>query len=184
MEGVEFDVALPLSEPTGDVPDLCDSILARYGNSPEENHQRLCAVIGAMSQELMDQNLPRTPVAYFGAACSSLDRLLSSSTPESHVVSSLLILLSILLPSVSAALLKKKREFLSDTIMKSLQCDSLSIPAVASGLKCVSHLMIDGGDGNWSTVSQFYGALLRFMTDTRQKVTFFSTALLVIMVTI
>lgn len=58
--------------------------------------------------------------------------------------------------------------------MKALQCDSLSTPAVASGLKCLSHLIIAGGDGNWSTVSQFYGVLLRSMTDSRPKVLTFS----------
>ncbi|OWM74363.1 hypothetical protein CDL15_Pgr013267 [Punica granatum] len=170
MEGVEFDALPPTYDLTGDAPDFCDSVLARFGNSRQEDHQRLCAVIGAMSQELRDQNLPRTPVAYFGATCSSLDRLLSASLPEPHVVSSLLTLLSMLLPSVSAAILKKKRVFLSGTLMKALQCDSLSPAAISFGLKCVSHLIVAGGDGNWSEVSQLYGVLLRCMTDSSPKV--------------
>ncbi|KAK4756858.1 hypothetical protein SAY87_006985 [Trapa incisa] len=170
MEGVEFDAGFPAPEPSRDVPDFCESILARFENTPDENSRSLCVVIGAMSQEIMDQNLPRTPVAYFGAACSSLDCLLSSSTPDYQVASSLLISLSFLLPSVSAALLNKKLEFLSDILIKALQCDSLSIIGVVSGLKCASHLMITGGDGNWETGSQMYGVLLRYTTDSRQKV--------------
>ncbi|KAK4785190.1 hypothetical protein SAY86_001879 [Trapa natans] len=166
MEVVEFHPP----EPTGDNSDFCESILARFGNSLDENNRSLCVVIGTMSQELMDQNLPRTPIAYFGATCSSLDRLLSSSTPDYQVASSLLISLSFLLPSVSPALLNKKLEFLSEILIKALSCDSLSTPAVVSGLKCISHLIIAGSDGNWDTISQMYGVLLRLTTDSRQKV--------------
>ncbi|KAF2304163.1 hypothetical protein GH714_028179 [Hevea brasiliensis] len=38
-----------------------------------------------MSQELKEQNLQSTPIAYFGAACSSLDRLSLDPDPPSYV---------------------------------------------------------------------------------------------------
>lgn len=171
MEGIEFDLA---SIPPGhaDDGDFCDSVLSRFGRSTQEDHQRLCAVIGTIAQQLKEQNLPRSSVAYFGAACSSLDGLLSSADIETHVnsISSLLTVLSMLVPRVSPAILKK-REFLSDLVLKALSFSSKLPPsAVASGLKCGSHLLVAGGDRNWSDLSPLFGVLLEFIKDSRPKV--------------
>ncbi|CAK7352344.1 unnamed protein product [Dovyalis caffra] len=98
MEGIEFDA--PLLSSTDD--DFCDSILSRYSTSIQEDHQHLCAIVGTMSQELKDQNLP------FGA--------------------------------------------------------------VVSGLKCVANLLSIRDSVNWTDISQPFGILLSFMTDSRIKV--------------
>ncbi|KAK9946165.1 hypothetical protein M0R45_011641 [Rubus argutus] len=71
MEGMKMEE--PWLTPTEDA-DICTSILTCFGNSTREDHQHLCAVIGGMAQGFKDQNVPSSPVAYFGAACSSLDR--------------------------------------------------------------------------------------------------------------
>lgn len=156
--------------PTTD--DLCDSILSRFSTSTQEDHQHLCAVIGAMSQELKEQNLQSTPIAYFGAACSSLDRLSSSEPdPPPHVVDALLTIISLALPRISTAILKKKRELISEIVVKVLRLNSLTVGAVTSGLKCIAHMLIIKDTVSWIDVSQLYGVLLGFIIDSRPKVT-------------
>ncbi|KAE8687580.1 hypothetical protein F3Y22_tig00111013pilonHSYRG00174 [Hibiscus syriacus] len=75
--------------------DFCESILHHFSNSDQEDSQRLCATVGAMAQELKEQDLPLTPIAYFGTTCSSLERLVSEPDSPPHVVQSLTTILSL-----------------------------------------------------------------------------------------
>lgn len=150
--------------------DFCSSILSRFGDSASEDHQHLCAVIGAMAQELRDQTLPCTPVAYFGATCSSLDRISSEPDPPPHLLDALLTILSLLLPRIPPPILNKKKEFLSDLLIRVLRIPSLINGAATSGLKCVSHLVIVRNAANWSDVSNLFGFILGFVIDSRPKV--------------
>ncbi|PON84609.1 Coatomer beta subunit [Trema orientale] len=172
MEGIELEEGLtrPFDDTVHDDGDFCNSILTRFSDSTREEHQHLCAVIGAMSQELKDQNMPSSPVAYFGATWSSLDRLLSEPVPPSHVIESLLTILSLLLPRIPVPVLKKKGEVISGPVVRVLQSASLTVGSATSGLKCLSHFLIIKEASNWSEVSQLYGFLLNFATDSRPKV--------------
>ncbi|KAL6974644.1 hypothetical protein U1Q18_028827, partial [Sarracenia purpurea var. burkii] len=168
LEGLDMD------EPPSCFPveseDFCNSILSRFSNSTQENHLHLCAVIGAMSQELKDQNLPLTTIAYFGATCSSLHRLSTETEPPSHVVDALLTVLSMIIPRISTAILKKKTEYISDLVVRVLHSKSITPGAAASGLKCISQLLIIREKFSWSDVSSLYGVLLGYLTDDRPKV--------------
>ncbi|KAK0572072.1 hypothetical protein LWI29_025683 [Acer saccharum] len=171
MDGLTEDGFTFSSEHDDD--DLCSSILSRFSTSMQEDHQHLCAAIGAMAQELKEQNLPLTPIAYFGATCSSLDRLLSfpsPSDPPGHIVGSLSTILSLVLPKISVAVLKKKGDFVTDLVVRVIRFNSVTDGAAISGLKCLSHLMIIRGKVDWSDLSQLYGVFLGFMTDSRPKV--------------
>lgn len=169
MEGMdEIEDPTFFLEETND--DLCLSILSRFSNSTKEDHQHLCSVIGAMSQELKDQNLPSSPVAYFGAACSSLDRLAFELDPPAYVVNTLLTILHLVLPRIPPAIRKKKADFLSELLVRVLRSPLLSVGAVISGLKCTSHLLNNRDAINWSDICHLYGVLLGFLTDSRPKV--------------
>ncbi|KAH7851415.1 hypothetical protein Vadar_011301 [Vaccinium darrowii] len=168
MEGLDMQEPPPYSPRDSD--DFCNSILSRFSNSTEEHHQHLCTVIGAMSQELKDQNLPLTPIAYFGATCSSLDRLSSEPDPPPHVLDSLLTVLSRLLPRVSSAILKKKTQYVSDVVVRVLNSKSVNPGATASAMKCVSHLLIIGEKFSWSDVSPRYKIIVDYVTDDHAKV--------------
>ncbi|KAK9110865.1 hypothetical protein Sjap_018925 [Stephania japonica] len=152
--------------------DMCDYILSRLSNSLVEEHQRVCAAVGSMAQELKDQGIPSTPTAYLGATISSLDRLsLHSQSSDPPTITALLTLLSIILPNISPALLMKKRSFLSEPVLRILlDEESLSVDSLASGLKCVSQLLAAGDKADWSDSSQLYGLLMRFICDSRLKV--------------
>ncbi|KAI5324915.1 hypothetical protein L3X38_033988 [Prunus dulcis] len=63
MADIEMDDAYTL--PQSEDEDICTSILARFSNSTREDHRHLCAAIGAMAQELKDENLPSTPRSEF-----------------------------------------------------------------------------------------------------------------------
>lgn len=166
---MEEGLTHPIYNPTDD-GDFCNSILSRFSNSTSEEHQHLCAVIGAMSQELKDQNLPTTSVAYFGATCSSLDRLSLEAETPNHVIEALLTILSLLLPKISVPILTKRREFVSGLVVRVLRTPSLTIGATTSGLKCITHLLVIKENVNWSEISQLYSFLLGFVTDSRPKV--------------
>ncbi|XP_030530465.1 RRP12-like protein isoform X3 [Rhodamnia argentea] len=173
MEGIEFDAASPPPHDPAVEDDFCCSILARFAGSSQDDHQHLCAVVGAMSQELKDQCLPRTPIAYFGATCSSLDKLLSASPgpdPQGHVVESLMTLLCLLLPKVSASVVRKRSQYVSELVLRVVRGGCLPPGAVGSGLKCVSHLLNVSKDANWSSVAQLYGVLLGFVTESHPKI--------------
>ncbi|PRQ47070.1 hypothetical protein RchiOBHm_Chr2g0095731 [Rosa chinensis] len=153
--------------------DICTSILTRFGNSTREDHQHLCAVIGGMAQGFKDQNLPPSPVAYFGAACSSLDRILSEPEPSGHMIDALLTILSVAVRKVSPAILVKKSDLVNGLLVRALLSSSLTVAGAVSGLKCIAHLLIVGSrvnHNNWSDISQPYGFLLSFATDSRPKV--------------
>ncbi|KAK9134132.1 hypothetical protein Syun_013462 [Stephania yunnanensis] len=124
-----------------------------------------------MAQELKDQGIPSTHTAYLGATISSLDRLsLHSQSSDPHTITALLTLLSILLPRISPALLMKKRAFVSEPLLRILLDEFLPVDALASGLKCVSHLLAAGDKADWSDSSQLYGLVMRFICDSRLKV--------------
>jgi len=162
-----------MEQPTFNNDDICNSILSRFSKSTAVNHQNLCTVIGAMSQELKDHNLPSTPVAYFGATCSSLNRIVPEPNPPDHLIESLLTILSIVIVKVPVAVLKKERESLSELILKVIHSPSSknSESVVVDGLKCVSHLLIHRDSVHWSDVSTLFNLLLGFLTDSRPKVT-------------
>ncbi|XP_020975931.1 RRP12-like protein isoform X2 [Arachis ipaensis] len=168
MDDFEMDAPSIFGEGSND--DFCDSILSRLSGSTKESHLHLCAVVGAMSQELKDQKLPSSPVAYFGAACSSLDRISVEPDPPSHVIGALLTVISLLIPRVPAAVLKKQREFLSGLVERVLRSLVASEIVMVSGLKCLSHLLIRRDSVDWSDVSRLFNELLRFLTDSQPKV--------------
>ncbi|KAG9443732.1 hypothetical protein H6P81_015072 [Aristolochia fimbriata] len=150
--------------------DLCESVLARFRNSTREDHQHLCAVISAMSQELKDHKLPSTPISYFGATISSLTRLSSDSSGSDPVVTALLTVLSLAVPRISVSVLRVNRSLISETVERVLGYSSVSIGGVKAGLKCISHLIVAGDKKSWSSVASLYGIILRFITDHRAKV--------------
>ena len=160
-------IEMEVSQFQVDETDFCDSVLSRFSNSIQEEHQHLCTVLGAMSQELKEQNLPTTTVTYFCTTCSSIDRLSSDPDSPTHIIDSLLTILSMVLPRISPVILKKKREYLSELVVRVFRSKS---PPAASGLKCISHLLMIRESDNWSDVSQLYGLLLSFITDPHSKV--------------
>ncbi|GAB4838105.1 hypothetical protein Ancab_027636 [Ancistrocladus abbreviatus] len=153
--------------------DFCASVLSKFSNSHKEDHQHICAVIGAMAQELKDQSLPLSSVAYFGATVSALDRLsseLSSSGSPNQAVETLVTILSMIMPRISAGILRKKRQLLAELVIRVIVPNSLSPAATASGLKCLSHLLLIRDSVGWSDVSQLYGFLLNFIIHSQHKV--------------
>ncbi|OAY67734.1 RRP12-like protein isoform X1 [Ananas comosus] len=156
-----------------DDDDLGSAVLVRHQSSPREDHQHLCAAVGAMAQTLKDQRIPLTPVAYFGATAASLDRLSrdpSAAAASDPVTTALLTFLSSVLPRVSAAVLRSKGPSVAESVVRILGFRSLPDGGVKSGLKCIAHLIAFGDKSNWSRLSPYYGVLLGFVTDHRPKV--------------
>nr|XP_010932375.1 RRP12-like protein [Elaeis guineensis] len=172
MEGLEMEgemPCLPEDDTTGD--DLATGVLARFHSSTRDDHQHLCAAVGAMAQALKDQDIPRTPVAYFGATASSIDRLSRNPASGSDpVATALLSFLSMALPRVPTAVLRTKGALVAESLVRILGFGSLPEGGVKAGLKCVSHLLVVGDKGSWSSVSTLYGVLIGFVTDHRPKV--------------
>ncbi|KAL1833964.1 hypothetical protein DCAR_0104099 [Daucus carota subsp. sativus] len=153
-----------------DTDNFCSQIFSKYGSSTAEHHQHLIAVTGAMSQTLKDNNQPLSLIAYFGAACSSLDSISSESEPSGHALDSLLTILSLILPGLSGAVVKKKFELVAELVVRVLRGKEVSEAGVAAGLKCVACLVMVRGSVSWNDVSQLYGILLSYATDSRSKV--------------
>ncbi|KVI01141.1 Armadillo-like helical [Cynara cardunculus var. scolymus] len=151
--------------------DFCNSILARYSNSTDPQHHHLCSIIGDISQGLKDLNHPLTPLAYFGATCTSLDKLLSSDpNPPSHHIDALVTIISMVLPCITSAVLRKESEYVSGILTRVILSHAVDDSVVTSGLKCISHLLVVGHRTSWSDVSHLFGILLGFIADSRLKV--------------
>ncbi|KAF5185392.1 Rrp12-like protein [Thalictrum thalictroides] len=150
--------------------DICTSILSRFSKSTLEEHQHLCAVVGAMSQELKDQKLPLTPIIYFGAITSSLKPLSIVPNPSDPVIPALLTFLSTILPKISVSTLRKKRGFVSEPVVRIIRTESMSAAAVIPGIKCISHLLVISEKVNYNDVNQLYENFAHFITDSRLKV--------------
>ncbi|KAF6160901.1 hypothetical protein GIB67_025436 [Kingdonia uniflora] len=148
--------------------DLCKSILARFGKSTKPEDEHLCAAIGAMYQTFQEQNLPIKPITYFAETISSLNRL-SNSNEQDPTIPSLLTLLSILLPTISPPLLRKKISFASKPLLRFISCNS-SVLSLVPALNCVSHLVNISNGLSWSQISPLYQLLLDFINDSRPKV--------------
>ncbi|XP_010917404.1 uncharacterized protein [Elaeis guineensis] len=172
MEGLEMEGEMPyLPEDEAAGEDLATGVLARFHSSTRDDHQHLCAAVGTMVQALKDQGIPLTPVAYFGATASSLDRLSRDPASGSDpVATALLSFFSIGLPKVSSAVLRSKGASVAEILVRILGFGSLPEGGVKAGLKCVSHLLVVGDKGNWPSVSTLYGVLIGFVTDHRPKV--------------
>ncbi|XP_070037346.1 uncharacterized protein [Nicotiana tomentosiformis] len=171
MEGVEMEFHLPENADVSS-DDFCNTVLSQFSSSNNEHHVHICTAIGTMSQELKDQSLPLTPITYFGATCSSLQRLYTSSPegPPSHLINALSTILSLVLPRINKAILKQKYEYLSNLMIQLLGLKTIDIEGIIACLKCVMHLLIVGSKGNWLDVAQLYGVFIGYLTDDRQKV--------------
>ncbi|KAG8373862.1 hypothetical protein BUALT_Bualt11G0069400 [Buddleja alternifolia] len=168
MEGVEMEVSPPLH---GSDDDFCSAVLSQFSNSNNEHHLHICAAVGAMSQELKDRNLPLTPIAYFGATCSSLDRISSSSpAPPGHLLDALITVLSFVIDRFSPAVLQTKYVYLSELLIRLLRVKSVGINGVVPALKCASTLLIVREKVGWGDVSQLYDVLVSYIVDDRPKV--------------
>jgi len=166
MEGLEVHGAELLNEED----DIGASVLSRFNTSDDEEHRHLCVVVGAMAQELKDQNVSLSPIAYFGATLSALDRL----TSDDNAIGALLCFLSFVMPRISPGILRKKRQLLLQLLVRVLKGSRLSSNAKVAGIMCVSSLLvIRDASAGWSDVSEFYGFLLGFITDSDARVTNF-----------
>ncbi|GFP87210.1 rrp12-like protein [Phtheirospermum japonicum] len=166
MEGVEMETAPPAQYPD---EGFCAAVLSQFSKSTNEHHLHICAVIGAMSQELIDQNLPLTPITYFGATCSSLDRLSSSSDPPGHLLDALLTILSLVIDRFSPVVLRTKYVYLSELLIRILGVKSVGVNGVVPGIKCASRLLIAREKVEWADVAQLFGVLTAYVADDRLK---------------
>lgn len=158
--------------PVNSSDDFCNTVLSQFCESNNQHHVHICTAIGTMSQELRDQSFPLTPIAYIGATCSSLQTLFTGSPegPPSHLVDALSTILSLVIPRINQAILRKKYEYLSDVVIQLLGLKNIGTEGIVSCFKCVVHLLIVGAKGNWSNVAQLYGVFIGYITDDRQKV--------------
>lgn len=170
MEGLEMHDSEFQLEPIEEDVDIGASILSEFSNSTADDDRHLCAVVGAMAQELKDQKVSLSPLAYFAATISSLDRLSADPSAAATSVDALLTVLSLLLPRVSTAILRRKWNLLLDLLVRVLQGGHHSQSATVAGIKCLAHLLEIRVSGVWSDVSRFYGFLLGFVTDSDPQV--------------
>ncbi|CAJ2627945.1 unnamed protein product [Trifolium pratense] len=169
MEGIEMEQStFPTDESTND--DFCNSILSRFGNSPNESHQQLCASTGSLSQLLKDQKKQLSPAAYFGAACFSLNSMLKEPNPNYHIIEAVLTILSLVIVKLPGDALRMGRESVSELVPRVIVSPSIPESSVVNGLKCVSHLLMVRDSDHWSDVSPLFNVLLGFLTDSRPKV--------------
>ncbi|MCE3049219.1 hypothetical protein HAX54_044411 [Datura stramonium] len=84
-------------------------------------------------------------------------------------IDALSTILSLVVPRINQAILRKKYEYLSDVMIQLLGLKTIGMEGIVSCLKCVTYLLVVGAKGNWSDVAQLYAVFIRYLTDDRQK---------------
>nr|GLL17907.1 RRP12-like protein [Ipomoea trifida] len=171
MEGSDMEF-VPAETLDFEADDFCAAVLSQFSDSGNESHVHICTAIGAMSQELKDQNLPLTPITYFGATCSSLQRVSTAEAedPQPHLVDALSTILSLVIDKISRAALLKKFDYTSNLLARILRQKTTGVQGILSCLKGVSYLLLVREKANWADVAELYGFLVGFMADDRPKV--------------
>ncbi|GJV45364.1 RRP12-like protein [Tanacetum coccineum] len=152
--------------------DFCNQMMSQLKDS-EDDDFAMKTIFGDISQSLKETNLPLTPLAYLGATCTSLDKLLlvvSESNNVSSSVDGLVSIVSMLLPHISSPLLRKESQFISSLITRVIHSNNNHIVVVCRGLKCISHLIVFGHHTTWSLVSPLFSLLLSFIVNSNLKV--------------
>ncbi|KAL2487567.1 ARM repeat superfamily protein [Forsythia ovata] len=146
------------------------SVVFQFNNSTNEYEVQICTAISAMSQELKHQNLPLNPIAYFGATCSSLDRLSFSSDPPRYLLDALITILSLVIDEFNPSILRTKYDYLSELLIRVLRLKSIGANGIVPAMKCVTRLLIMREKVGWADVAHLYGVLLGYITDDEPKI--------------
>ncbi|XP_078444519.1 ARM repeat superfamily protein [Wolffia australiana] len=168
MEGVELEVEHGGIFQEDDVGAL---VIARLENSHEEEHRRVCAMVGAMAQELEEQGFPRSPITYFGATIGALDRLSRNpSCGADRVVSALVFFLFEVLQRVPRNALRSRAGAVMESLGRVLMSGELTEGELEGCLRCVQPVIVVGGKDNWPGASPLYKITLDYVTDSRPAV--------------
>ncbi|GKE25934.1 hypothetical protein Tco_1441318, partial [Tanacetum coccineum] len=154
--------------------DFCNQMMSQLKDS-EDDDFAMKTIFGDISQSLKETNLPLTPLAYLGATCTSLDKLLlvvNESNNVSSSVDGLVSIVSMLLPHISSPVLRKESQFISSLITRVIHSNNNHMVVVCRGLKCVSHLIVFGHHTTWSLVSPLFSLLLSYVANSNLKVSF------------
>ncbi|KAI4376476.1 hypothetical protein MLD38_014233 [Melastoma candidum] len=167
------DYDLPL--PAADDEDVCSSLLSLYnsnGDVDDDRRRHFCAVVGAMSQEMKDHGLTLSPTAYFGAALSSLQRLLDDPDPShGRSIDSLVSVLQFSIGRVRPPVLRTKQEVAADVVVRVVGRGGLADDTVAAGLRCLGKILeVAGKDRPWDELGKrLFGVLVGFMACSTAK---------------
>ncbi|ESQ52033.1 hypothetical protein EUTSA_v10016153mg [Eutrema salsugineum] len=168
---IETSMCLTSSEPELPVSeDFGEFMRSRLSQSKRPDHEQLCAAIEELSKILAEDNLSRTPVAYFAATCRSLDSILSADAePRLDVVQPHVVILSLVFPKVSAGVLKRNGLALR-LVLNVLRLRSATPECLISALKCLVHLLTTVESVMGNEGSESYTILLNFVTHSDGKV--------------
>ncbi|KAJ4816277.1 RRP12-like protein [Rhynchospora pubera] len=166
-----MDFEMDISGDLSDNSDLGAAVLRRFEASDKEENQRLCAVVGGISQSLKDLSMPLIPSSYFMGAATSLEPLSMdpASASDSKTVP-LLVFLSYCVPMVPIPVVRSRGAKVCETVVRILGFESLHEKAVKAGLRCIAGLIVSGDKSSWSNLSSSYGAVLRLATHHRETV--------------
>ncbi|XP_074269300.1 uncharacterized protein LOC141592498 [Silene latifolia] len=169
MEGLETN------QPYNHEPDndFCISILNKFTptSSSNEFHQHICKIIGEISQELTDRHVSLSNIAYFGAIYSSLRNLVLDPTSSTPSLDALVVLLSLVLPTISSGISSKKKTEFLELVDRVLRGGRVSENGVVAGLKCFCQLLLIRRESCcWDDVANYYAFLLNYVTDSNPKV--------------
>ncbi|EPS65690.1 hypothetical protein M569_09087 [Genlisea aurea] len=163
-----MEVVQPPSAEPGD--EFCSSLLSRFGKSDEEHHQHVCSAVKSMYLELKDQNLALSPVAYFGATCSALDRLCSVAESSGNIIDALIFILSMVIDRLPPVILIRKNAYLSELLIRVLCAKSVGANGIIPGIKIASRLLSVNQSVIFEDVSQLYCFIIGCIADDRAKV--------------
>ncbi|KAE8671386.1 hypothetical protein F3Y22_tig00111957pilonHSYRG00061 [Hibiscus syriacus] len=143
MEGIRMEGLDIFSDSS--TADFCESILHHFSNSDQEDSQRLCAIVGAMAQELKEKDLPlhRSPTSVprvLPRPASLRAGLASSRRPVSHHYP-----LSPSPPLIPVAILRKKGDF----VLKIIHARNASaVTCERSYIKLIREVLLLAGGSN------------------------------------
>ncbi|CAJ2669956.1 unnamed protein product [Trifolium pratense] len=152
--------------------DFSNSILSEFGSSTNQSHRHLCRFIRTISKMIKRHDLPSSPFIYMTVTVSCLEAISTITNHDNRMLNVLLKLLSLVIVKVPVDVVRKTRESSSELIATLIVYPSISETAVVEGLKCLSHLFINGEEYTVlpSHDSPLFNVLSNFLTDSRPHV--------------
>jgi len=144
---------------------LAADILQRHRNSTQQDSKQLCLILSAVLETLEQSKIQPTPAALFASLVSTLQK-----KEAVGVSASVCIALSMIMPQVPVAIMRKKciecSKIFFDIINSHADSPKLAKPA----LGCLAQAVAATGPTDWTALSPSFHLLLGRLLDPHPKV--------------
>ena len=126
------------------------SSFRRLSHSKLTQHQQLCAILQAIEETILERQMNLSDSAYFAALMSILEQQNQTDNDNDDVSSSIVLMLSKVMPRMNRDVLKSRYKPSMELLMKCLRKNANNLSLVRSMMMCMSTLLSTADATTWS----------------------------------